>query len=370
MKKNMKIFSLLFLLSFMIGCKKDVSQPFIKGGNPVGLIDTRGLDRYINIAQRLSNQQEPSQQEWDSLFVTPFYHLFIYQYKYSTPDEQKNELRVVYKSQNYTSEQLAKYAHHFEYKKRLDSLQAYSNNIKNGLIREELKKYLFPYLPKRLQNMEVPPVVYTYYFGEEANGLENMILQDALLAFKVDNYAKGVLTAHEAFHSIATKSLISRYQVKLKSTDVRSIITESLIGISQEGIADLIDKEILGKVGSPVYDVFQTFTVNEEEKSINFIKNLDKELIRISQNPFISDLKAFKQSIMAYAGHQPGRYMGKAIKITGQLNDLITDIENPFAFIYAYNKAANQLKGNYPVFSNESLNYLKSIEQQIIKPLN
>ena len=211
--------------------------------------------------------------------------------------------------------------------------------------------------------------MYTYYLAEEANGLPDMILQDALLAYKIDSYAKGILTAHEAFHSVVTVALFKRYKVQLAATDARFILSQALVGIAQEGIADLIDKETLGKVGSPVYDLVQAYTADDKAKSTAFINALNAELIRLSAQEVISNPAQFRQSVLAFAGHQPGRYMGNAIKQAGLLNEVIADVENPFQFIYTYHKVATQSPGTYPVFSAAAITYLKKVERELLQPL-
>jgi len=70
----------------------------------------------------------------------------------------------------------------------------------------------------------------------------------------------------------------------------------------------------------------------------------------------------------AYAGHQPGRYMGKAIQAAGELSALIQDVENPFAFFYAYQRAAVKLGANYPKLSPTTLAVLAQVEQELIAP--
>lgn len=368
--KSLPLASLLLVAALCLtACKKEQDDVAKQAVTAPGT-DTRGLDYYIKIAETFSKQQEAAQADWDSLFVTPYYKLLITDLARSTAEEQKAEMRVVYKQQNPSPQQQAQYARHLEYKAYLAKLEAYSASLKDGSIRTALKQYLYPVLPTRLQNDAlVPPVVYTYYFAEEANGLEDMILQDALLAYKIDSYAKGILTAHEAFHSVATAALFKRVKVQLPATDARQVLSLALTGIAQEGIADLIDKEALGKAGSPLQGLVQGLLVDEVANSVKYIKALDAELIRLSTQPTISIPAQLRQSISGFAGHQPGRYMGMAIKQAGLLNEVIVDVENPFQFFYTYNKVAAQSPGTYPALSAAAITYLKKVEGELLKPL-
>ncbi|HLK97056.1 MAG TPA: DUF5700 domain-containing putative Zn-dependent protease, partial [Hymenobacter sp.] len=74
-------------------------------------------------------------------------------------------------------------------------------------------------------------------------------------------------------------------------------------------------------------------------------------------------------AVLAAAGHQPGQYMGNAIKQANLLGEVVADVDNLFQFFYSYNKAAVQLSGDYPVFSTTAINYLKRVESQLISPL-
>ena len=113
-------------------------------------IDTRSLDYYVKIAETLLGQQEPAQADWDSLFVTPYYKLLITDLARSTAEEEKNEMRVVYKGQTLTPQQQQQYARHLAYRKNLMQLKAYSASLRDGSVRTLLKQYLYPVLPARL----------------------------------------------------------------------------------------------------------------------------------------------------------------------------------------------------------------------------
>ncbi|HEY0055992.1 MAG TPA: DUF5700 domain-containing putative Zn-dependent protease [Pedobacter sp.] len=367
MKTRKFIMTGLLLLIAALGfvsCKKDKTESPFKSS--AAGINTKGLDYYIKIAETLQSKQQPAQAEWDSLFATPFYKLY-FGAGVTTPEAQKNEMSLVYKEQTLTSEQQKQYAHHLDYKNNLSKLKSYSASVKDGSVRTELKKYLYPYLPARLQKDElIPTIYYTYYFAEEANGLPDMILQDALLAYKADSYAKGVLSAHEAFHSVTTASLTKRLKISLTdAANPQSVLVNTLSGIAQEGVADLIDKDILTNANSPVSSQFQALMVNEDQLSRNYISRINAALIKYNRNEPLDN----QQPVSGFAGHQPGRFMGKVIQQAGLIEELKVDVENPFLFIYTYNKAASQSNGMYPVLSAEAINFLKAAEQQMIKPL-
>jgi hypothetical protein len=169
--------------------------------------------------------------------------------------------------------------------------------VKDGSIKTAVKQYLYPYLPARLQKDElIPPIVYTYYLKLEANGAVDMILQDAYLSYLIDGYAK-------------------RLKINQSNAeDPQAILFSTVSGISQEGIADLIDKEVLYRTGSPVYDYMKDQTKAEDQKTGNYLLKLNEELIKSSVNGTLHNPAEFGRAVTGDAGHLPDRFMGKAIK--------------------------------------------------------
>jgi hypothetical protein len=292
MKTSRFIKTALLLLIGALGsvsCKKDKSESPFK--TSAAGIDTRGLDYYIKIAETLQSKQEPPQADWDSLLATPIYKRFI-GLGAIKPEEVKQEMRLVYKEQTLTADQQKEYAHHLNYKANLAKLKSYSSSLKDGSVRTAIKQYLFPYLPARLQKEErIPTIVYTFFFREDATAYENALIQDAFLSYKTDSYAKGLLSAHEAYHFITLRAIGER--IKLTNDDSstpKGLLASTLLQIAQEGVADLIDKEIFFKPGSSVYEDWREFWENDDQISKGLLLKLNEELVRYSTNQTLSTL--------------------------------------------------------------------------------
>jgi len=210
----------------LASCKKD------KDENPTPVtaagIHISGLDYYIKIAETLLSKNEPPQADWDSLFASPAYKIFIE--KGIKPELIKVDMRPAYTEQTLTTDQQKQYTHHLRYKNNLSKLKSYSASVKDGSIGTDLKQYLYPYLPACLQKDElIPPIVYTFYINLEANGSPQAIFQDAYLAYLVDGYAKGILTAHEAFHSVVTGAENKRLKISLSNAQDPQVILFDVI---------------------------------------------------------------------------------------------------------------------------------------------
>jgi len=313
---------------------------------------------------------ESSESEWNALFETPAYNIFLWLF---TKEQIKENMRVPYQQQNLTPDQQEFYKHHLEYKANLQQLKDYSAQLKDGSIRWKISEDLFPFLPARLHDKNLIPVaVYTYYNKREANGYSDQMIFDGLLSYEVDSWSPGkvLLGAHETFHSVTDNAFEKRKKLTIPEGDSRQIVLNSLRDISGEGIGDLIDKDVLAQPNSPVYELFLTFQINEQQNALNFITTLNVKLEELSSGHIITDAAVFKNTLLTQAGHQPGRYMGRAIRQAGLLNVLRIEPENPFTFFYLYNTAANLMGySNYSVFSQTSINYLSQLETQLIHPL-
>lgn len=340
-------------------------------GVPKGRVDTRGLEEYIRIAEQLQKNKKVPEREWKSLFATPLFYLAINKAKFTTASQLKQDITLAYTpGKTLTEADQKTVAYHLKYKAKLPQLKAYANRIKDGHYRKALQKFLYPFIPVRLQHDSlIPPVVITWYPTLEANGLEDMILQDALGTYYADSIATGVLTAHEAVHSLFTAALKRRIKIQLAETDIRYSAMLLLSGVAQEGLADLIDKDILNVPGTPLYDLQQGFMQAQNATFRSTVIGLDSVLQAVAAGKEPGNASAVRAAIMQYAGHIPGREMAKTIQKAGLLRQVIDEAENPFPFFYAYNQAVAKLKSDYPVLSPTAIAVLKGLEEQLIKPL-
>ncbi|HEX8577659.1 MAG TPA: DUF5700 domain-containing putative Zn-dependent protease [Flavobacterium sp.] len=369
------ILPLLVLFLFTASCSDDDNDdpqttPTTK------LLDTSGLDLYIKNAEKLQAGTEPSEAEWNAYFDTPFLKGFMETRGFN--DEQKQELkqglkitmRTAYQNLppgNLTPGLQGMYEHNLRYKTKLNELKEYSTQLNNGNMRQVIANIIAPFLPARLQNEDlIPPALYAFHIlGAEATGTPDALEMDAMLSYTIDSYplTRGYAAAHEAYHSVTLAALEKR-RIPIPAGDPRNEVLSTLKLISQEGIADLIDKDLTLRPDSPVYSYWLFMIENEQQNAISFINNLNTIAEGLSRGEVIN------LPTNLYGGHQPGRYMGRMIRETGGFRDLIVDPENPFAFLYIYNTAARRLgSSDYPVFSDTAINFLRQLESQLIRPL-
>jgi len=194
------------------------------------------------------------------------------------------------------------------------------------------------------------------------------VINDLLHSYRIDNYKPGLLAAHEAFHSFVSVAFQKALKKNIDYNAPDFNLLYVLENVSEEGIADLIDKPLLLKKESPVYEQVKQLTINDEILSIKYIRSIDSLLkLCFSSEQVIQQFNGFADLANALGtngGHIPGRFMGTVIQKAGLLQKHIITVEDPISFMITYNEAAKKYPGTYPVFSKESVEYLKQLRSK------
>lgn len=216
------------------------------------------------------------------------------------------------------------------------------------------------YLPK--ENKETIPENLTIYIQAITY---DAAVQDSSMYFGLsivhdfDRLQQGTVAAHELHHVLRKKKEIVN---SITQRDSASVWV--LQKINNEGTADLIDKvfvldpennTLMGPLFKQVLmsDIEPVMTALEEA----FLKNAG------NSEDFV-DKKQFNEIIKYFSGHIPGFYMAEIIKRNGLEQNLIEGSENPFTIFYLYDQAAARDQEKPFRFSEEVMNYLRSLEKK------
>ena len=337
-------------------------------------IDFSAAEAYINVAKLIQSGASADSIKWTQLFNTLPCQMMIQGGAMDTTTFKSDMLKA-YNPGNLedTSLQNERLSYHYEYKKMLPALENYIMRLNSTDVVDSIKKILYPFLPQRLQSKELfPKLFYLFYGSPDATGMGGLVLNDLLLSYKIDSYQFGVLTGHEAIHSIVSVAFQKKLVENINYNSPEFNLFYFLENISEEGIADLIDKPMLGQKNSPVYETVNELRKNDTILSIKYIKRIDRLLtISNTSDSLLNKYSSFNVLANEYGkngGHIPGRFMGLVIKEGGTLDAQIQSIENPVAFFLNYNQAANKLKNKkYPLFSDASVAYLKKLKDKMMK---
>lgn len=331
-------------------------------------LDFSAVESYFLLTDKLETSIEPTDQDWQNYFETPINRLMIYGRALDTT-AFRSSLRNAYltNSKALSSEVHSELIHHLKYKKHQKQLKEHISFLKSSNVVDSIQKYLYPYLPERLRSIENLPKQYYVFYGEEdATGGGGMVINDLLLSYKIDTYHLGLLSAHEAFHSIVSTSFVNMITNQSGDNDLNIDLLYFLSNLSQEGIADLIDKPLLMLPNSPVKHKTELFFQDEKQLAATYISKLDS-LLQNSEGNFTQSFQTLFNGFSKNGGHIPGKIMGATIRDCGLLPDILPAIEDPVLFFEVYNVAVKKCGSELPVFSPESLGYLKRLRNQYYK---
>lgn len=336
--------------------------------------DFSSAQEYINVAIQIQSGDSSDLIKWSKLFTTPACQMMISEGAMDTTTFKSDMLKV-YNPVNVENSSLQNESqlYHYQYKKILPELESYLKRLNSTDVVDSVKKLLYPFLPQRIQSIELFPKLYYLFYGHlDATGISGLVLNDLLLSYKIDSFKFGLLTSHEAVHAIVSTAFEQRLAKTVNTNSSEFNLFYLMENINEEGIADLIDKPILEQKNSPVYETVNKLRNNDTMLSIMYIKRLDSLLtISNTSDSLLNKYNSFAALSNQFGrngGHIPGRFMGLVINEGGKLNSQIQSIEDPTAFFINYNQAANKLdKKNYPLFSNASIAFLKKLKNKMMK---
>jgi hypothetical protein len=242
------------------------------------------------------------------------------------------------------------------YKDQEDSLKTYlQQTLQSPAYKDVMYKYVYEYLPKKDRHPVKDLKFYYNGLGMDAVSYPNGIFVSLMAGINNSKIKNGILEAHELHHQLRT-------QMEFKNVKPEHEGLIYAIGsIQNEGIADMIDK-------------IPTFAQPEEKESITqwlltpapaAIKSLDSNLVIMarSQSASFQNERAYRKLLRSSAGHMPGFYMARTIVNNGYKKQMLNTANNPFQFIYLYNKAAKKDAMHPQAFSKEAITYLNALEK-------
>lgn len=328
------------------------------------------FDIFWESMAQIENQEETTVEDLNRLWSSPgysswmsskrgqgiFHNYYTLVYNPNLQDSLKSELE---KAEGY---RVTLFQHMIEAKEKEEDLLEFAKNLIDSDIIEQAKKNAFKYLPDTLSVENDSTVVALMIFQPDAFAVpdENVVLFDVLFA---NNYGQGIekFLGHELFHIYAGK-----YLSKLKPTDYEEdALIWSIDKARNEGIADLIDKEdIFDRADMSEYDLEYIDHYNNSKLHLQVIDSLIQEIAK--DHSKLKDLGKKVRREMPFGAHPIGLYIAKIIKSKMGKKTLLQCLESPFPFLYYYNEIAKESDGEYYDLSDESIQYLKILEQKAV----
>lgn len=250
------------------------------------------------------------------------------------------------------------------YEKEEARLKNYIATIDQLHLMDSAMGYTKRMLPQKWKNCFPAPKVDFILYNYDGSAREYGITMDLLMSCDMETYRPGAFLGHELLHYALFYCRIKLRHFKVVPQEQQAAFG-AINGISEEGIADLIDKPfVLFDEQSPYREKEAFLSLYQTQSSVCIAKlnQAFEQLADQAREPYTSF--SYWNSIVLATGHVPGMYMGRLIQQQGLTDELIQHIDNPFVFFYLYNKAARKAANGSPEFSQKALRFLKSMEKR------
>ena len=245
------------------------------------------------------------------------------------------------------------------YKEYEKELKSYQQELSTPEYLNTAYKNTFEWLPKRLQIKN--PNVNIYYIGIENDAIagNGTVVSSLWNPYVQEKLKNGIVIGHEMHHILR-----NGFNYKNISENEEGIMY-ALTVILNEGSADMIDKKyaIIKDKELPMGSRFKDFLLFQAD---SVVAQLDKNIIEMTQSKGknFKTVRDYRDLCKWSSGHLPGFYMADMIVRNGYKKQLINNIQNPFFFIYLYNKAAKKDRKKPTIFSESAINYIKQLEHK------
>lgn len=244
------------------------------------------------------------------------------------------------------------------YKEYENKFKIFEKKLKNPDYLSLMHKQAYSQLPKSMCNKAKNINIYIMAIGADAAVQEQNMFFSLHIIYFFDKYKKGAIAGHELHHILRKE-----YKFNKPIKEEHKGILYVLEGILNEGVADLIDKNIVIEHNDelPTELQWKSMLLSYSGHVIKQIDSCIIESYRSEEKSFTTE-KEFRGIIMNTSGHIPGFYMARIIDRNGYHKQMIEHVSDPFYFIKLYNQAAQKDKDFPTLFSEESIKYIEAIE--------
>jgi Putative zinc dependent peptidase (DUF5700) len=329
-------------------------------------INVDAVTRYWQITDALRQDKPLTDQVWQDFLEVPGNKIYV-RGIYSAADlvRYRKAIEVVYMPR-YDSLRRAKlqaksWFHLMvnDYKEREPEYRRYVTGLtQNTAALDQMYQYAYPQLPpaarKRVANLNI----YYEALGNDATSQEEGMFYSLRAVLDANEVKPGLMEGHEMYHQLQP----GRDFGTIAPDDLG--LLEIMASMQHEGIADQIDKNLTMAMPSDPRGI-REWAITPAPA---FIHHMDSTLQSRARGGAAASGRWYRQLSDGSNGHLPGFFMSSAIVRNGYGKQLIAQSDNPFAFVFLYQKAAKKDKTQLPLFSDVAIRYLKDLERKYAKP--
>lgn len=244
-----------------------------------------------------------------------------------------------------------------EYKVNEDNMKKYLADIQKNPKEyfDICYQYTYAMLPKKYHR-KVPEFKVTIIpIHNDAHVETGWMMFTLMSAYFHDANKMGAMGGHEFHH-------VLRPQLVFEVEDQDKVIVSLLQKIVNEGSADLTDKVYEGKTAVKLLNFQRETSLEFLSDGAKSIKNIDSVL---SVKPLDRSKLKLNKLINNWnvSGHIPGFYMSNIIEKGGYKKELIKHVDDPFEFVYLYDKASRKNKDAY-VLSSTTMDIVRELDKK------
>ena len=335
--------------------------------------DFSGIDPFWRVAEILQADREPTEADWDALFVTPGYAIMKRNdrsdvtLKKLLPLALRPSLAAEADEFIANSGLLGLFVVHLRSAaERRDELDRYRRTIEHRDLVSEALDRTIAWLPADGRDDGPLPLVAFVLLEPDARGYDPIVV-DLLYALEAGDRIVDTI-AHELHHVFRGRaSVLERPDGDFPERE----LLRGLDNLQSEGIADQIDKRDYLATPLTGDSAMATIhaTVQERyraayEASVTTLAQVDALLAAYAASPDDApELGRELVDALVLGGHPVGFHMANAIRTALGRDRLIAHFADPFAFVRDYDTAARELGAGYHAFSPEALAGLERLRQ-------
>lgn len=351
---------LIFILSLLLfGC--DRSENVTMDTSP--RFDYAAVEAYFTLIDSLRAKQTITSAAWDTFLSVEGNCLYLSENKIPAAftDHLMEILQSVYRSGSigvlYDADLLVQIRQRYQqndslYREHLGWIKEHEASVADSMVARTIQ-----YLSSNQLTNDSFPNIYYHALDHDGSANSKGIFISIMAAYDNNTRRLANYEAHE-FHHLQRPSLLQG--VPIDTTDTG--IVWALDAILNEGLADLVDKDVMLSEASnwwlkPLVDDYYN------GRSPDVIAQPNQHIGEEAQG-LHHDKQEYRDVLLGTVGHVPGYWMANTIAEGGRLNELITQADNPFAFVLLYNDVATTASTDYPLFDSTSVDYILSLANQ------
>ena len=314
-------------------------------------VDLSSVDEFLNITTLLKNGEEVNMEQWNQFDSSAAYSLFSNSKDNTILNIVKTAMQDIFgcpdikgQNQNGSLLETSVRANYEDIKKNYSEIRKFRDNYDFESLISNAKLRLQTFLGCEQLDASVKwRPVYFFFLSQDGIELDNAIVLDLNLIYKMTEEERINLLAHEFFH-------VYRAHFEHHDFNYANDINFAIDMIANEGIADQIDKYNMD------YEQYYSTVIGSQElkdEFINLYENAEKDIeylqdiiVQYSKSQIDKETCIDKLlEIYKYNGHALGFYMSNQIIMAGLKDEMIKEFYKPYEFYRLYSLALYKNKG-------------------------